>query len=84
MLFRSGGESFYCGVVGTYNIYVNPHGMCDWAQGSLESPLESVWLAYKFGGAYSLSEVKQITADFYRQFFNISLSDSQLYGIFGE
>ena len=79
-----GGESFYCGVVGTYNIYVNPHGMCDWAQGSLESPLESVWLAYKFGGAYSLSEVKQITADFYRQFFNISLSDSQLYGIFGE
>ncbi|MDO4581918.1 MAG: hypothetical protein Q4B96_04990 [Bacillota bacterium] len=78
------GESFYCGVVGDYEIYVNPRGMCDWTEGSLESPLEAVWLAYKFHNAYTLAEVKQIAADFYRQFFGLALTDAELREIFGE
>ena len=79
-----GGESFYRGVCGEYAIYVNPRGMCDWAEGGLESPLEAYWIAYKFGGAYTLDEVKEKTAEFYNQFFGVTLSDEQLKNIFGE
>jgi ABC-type Fe3+-hydroxamate transport system substrate-binding protein len=78
------GESFYRGVCGEYAIYVNPSGMCDWADGGLESPLEAYWIAYKFCGAYSLNEVKDKTAEFYNKFFGVSLSDGQLKNIFGE
>lgn len=78
------GESFYCGVIAPYSIFVNPQGMCDWAEGSVESPLESYWVAYKFGGGFTLDEVKEKTADFYRQFFGLELTESQLEEIFGE
>lgn len=79
-----GGQSLYRGVAGNYEIYVNPQGMCSWAEGSLESPLEACWAACKFTGAYSLDEVKGETRSFYQQFFGISLSDGQLMDIFGE
>ena len=78
------GESFYRGVCGEYAIYVNPRGMCDWAEGGLESPLEAYWIAYKFSGAYTLEEVKNKTAEFYSEFFGVTLSDEQLNNIFGE
>ena len=78
------GKSFYRGVCGDYAIYVNPRGMCDWAGGGLESPLEAYWIAYKFSGAYSLDEVKEKTATFYSDFFSVTLSDEQLKNIFGE
>lgn len=78
------GESFYCGVIGEYDIYVNPQGMCDWAQGSAESPLEAYWIASKFGNDLTLDDVKQKTNDFYQQFFCLTLSEDQLDGIFAE
>ena len=78
-----GGEQFYCGVIGDYDIYVNPSGMCSWAEGSVESPLEAYWLSYCFGSSYSLDDVKAYTNEFYQQFFGVSLSDGQLAEIFG-
>lgn len=81
---EEGGQNLYRGVAGNYEIYVNPQGMCSWAEGSLESPLEAYWAACKFTGAYSMDEVKEKTRSFYRQFFGVSLSDSQLTEIFGE
>lgn len=78
------GESFYCGVIGGYDIYVNPQGMCDWAQGSVESPLEACWVSCKFGGGCTIEQVKERTADFYRRFFALELSEAQLQEIFGE
>lgn len=78
------GQSLYRGVAGNYDIYVNPQGMCSWAEGSLESPLEACWAACKFTGAYTMDEVKAETRSFYQQFFGLSLSDSQLTDIFGE
>jgi hypothetical protein len=77
------GESFYRGQCGEYAIYVNPSGMCDWAEGGLESPLEAYWIAYKFSGAYTLDEIKVKTAEFYSKFLNVTLSDEQLKNIFG-
>lgn len=76
------GESFYCGVVGEYEIYVNPQGMCSWAAGSAESPLEAYWIACKLTGAYSEEEVYNKTQEFYRQFFGVDLSNAQLAHIF--
>lgn len=78
------GESFYCGVIGEYAIYVNPQGMCDWAQGSVESPLEACWVSCKFGGGMTMEQVKEKTADFYERFFGLTLTAGQLTDIFGE
>lgn len=78
------GESFYCGVIGDYAIYVNPQGMCDWAQGSMESPLEACWVSCKFGGGLTIGQVKEKTSDFYARFFNFTLTEDQLEDIFGE
>ncbi|MGN0968761.1 MAG: hypothetical protein ACI4O3_05765 [Oscillospiraceae bacterium] len=78
------GQSFYCGVIGPYSIYVNPQGMCDWAEGSVESPLEAYWVAYKFGSGFTLDDVKEKTNAFYQQFFGLTLTEKQLEGIFGE
>lgn len=78
------GESFYCGVVGEYNIYVNPQGMCSWAEGSLESPLEAYWISCKFGNHFTLEEVKEKTNEFYQQFLGLSLNEKQLETMFLE
>ncbi|MGN1001448.1 MAG: hypothetical protein ACI4PC_01635 [Oscillospiraceae bacterium] len=76
------GISFYHGVAGPYDIYVLPQGMCDWADGSLESPLAAYWLACMFDGVYTLDEVKEQTQSFYQTFFGVTLSDEQLRQIF--
>lgn len=76
------GESFYCGVVGEYDIYVNPQGMCSWAEGSVESPLEAYWISCKFGSHFTLDEVKEKTSRFYQEFFGLSLTEKQLEDIF--
>lgn len=66
-----------------YEIYVNPSGIGSWSGGSGESILESVWLAEKFYGAYSESEVRDKVKDFYSRFYQIQLSESQLSNILG-
>lgn len=76
------GMNFYHGVAGPYDIYVLPQGMCDWADGSLESPLAAYWLACQFDGAYTLDEVRGETQSFYQTFFGVTLSDQQLNEIF--
>jgi hypothetical protein len=81
---EEGGENLYRGIAGPYQIYVNPQGMYNWAEGSVESPLEAIWAACKFSGAYSMAEVKSETAAFYQEFFGLTLTDSQLTAIFGE
>jgi ABC-type Fe3+-hydroxamate transport system substrate-binding protein len=80
---EEGGENLYRGIAAPYQIYVNPQGMCSWAEGSVESPLEALWAAYQFTGAYTLEEVKAETSSFYQQFFGITLTADQLTAIFG-
>lgn len=58
--------------------------MCDWANGSLESPLAAYWLACQFDGVYTLDEVKSETQSFYQTFFGAALSDKQLKQIFAD
>lgn len=68
----------YGGITYSYGVYVNPTGLGDWADGSLESPLEATWIAHQFCGQYSESEVKSKLSDFYYQFFGVRLSDEQI------
>lgn len=71
----TGFESSICG---DYAIYVNPEGIGSWADGSVESVLESVWVSGTFYGTYSKSKVKSEIRSFYKEFYRYSLSDSQL------
>lgn len=75
------GMQYYSGISGPYTIYVNPQGMCSWADGSLESPLESVWIAACLTGAAGMDTVRQETARFYFQFFGCDIT-AQLDGMF--
>ena len=77
-----GGQSFYCGIVGDYDIHITPGGMYDWAEGSVESPLMAIWVAHKLHNAFSPEEVKEKTQEFYQEFFNVTLSEDQLSTIF--
>lgn len=74
-------EFFYrgpCDIAGDYDIYVNPTGLGNWAEGSVESPLETYWVLCKISGAISEDRLKTEVRSFYSDFFGITLSDSQI------
>lgn len=53
-----------------YDIYVNPCGYVgSWADGSIESPLEALWIASKYWG-YSESDLKACVKRFYDDFYD--------------
>lgn len=60
-----------------YEVYVNPHGIVSsWTDGSVESPLESLWAAVVFQG---LDEgvLEEYVQRFYREMYGVELSASQ-------
>ena len=65
-------------IVGNYDILVNPSGAGSWTEGSAESPLEAVWIAWKFRDAFTEAEMRSYISDFYSQFYGYTLSDSQI------
>jgi ABC-type Fe3+-hydroxamate transport system substrate-binding protein len=75
------GNAYYSSVVGNYDIYVNPSGIGDWAEGSVESPLEAYWVAYHFQGSFSKDRVISETKSFYKKFFKHDLSTEQVKSI---
>lgn len=78
------GQSFQNSIAGLYNMAVNPRGLGNWAEGSLDSPLEAYWAAYVISMSYTLSDVKAETSRFYEKFFGVKLSPAALTNIFGE
>ncbi len=64
-------------VCGNYTIYVSPCGVGEWASGAPESPLEMIWANMIFNGDYSKEDLKSETEDFYKTFYNYSLSDEE-------
>ncbi len=57
-----------------YQILVNPSGVGSWANGSVESPMEAVWLANKFQGLNV--DMGSIVSDFYSTFYHVSVDPS--------
>jgi hypothetical protein len=72
------GTSYYSSIGGDYDIYVSPTGIESWADGCVESPLEAYWVACKISGKISESTLKSKVKAFYKEFFDVTLSDSQL------
>lgn len=66
------------GTHGTYEIYVNPSGVGDWTQASVESILESIWVANKFHGVYTDQEVRDYISQFYSTFYGYTLTPDDL------
>jgi hypothetical protein len=58
--------------------------MLNWAEGSVESPLEAYWLARKLQNAYTMETVQAKTREFYQEFFHLTLSGGELSSIFAE
>lgn len=71
-------------IVGDYRIYVNPSGAASWTNGSVESIIEPIWLAWKFHNAYTEEEVRETVRTFYRKFYRYELSEEQIDRILNE
>ena len=71
-------EVFWSSIAGEYAIYVNPYGLGDWAEGSVDSPLEAYWIGNVITGMVSSRVLSQEAADFYKNFFSVSLTDEEI------
>ena len=60
-------------------VYVNPKGMFWWCRETSEEALQFLWLAQVlYPERFADINMKQETADFYQQFFAITLTDEQV------
>ncbi len=71
----------YSNISGEYEVYVNPTGLGDWVDGSAESILEAVWIAWVVQDCYSQSQAEALIQDFYQSFYGYTLSDSEMAAI---
>ena len=65
-------------ISGNYVVYVNPYGIGNWAEGSVDSPLETYWAAYQIYGGVSYSSLISNIQSFYKTYFDVSLSEGQI------
>lgn len=68
------GMQFYSGVAAPYRICIQPQGMVSWAEGSLETPLESYWISACLNNPGELSAVQNAAVEFYARFFGCDIS----------
>ncbi|MCD8316419.1 MAG: hypothetical protein LUB61_03310 [Eggerthellaceae bacterium] len=67
------------GTISSDSIVVNPQGQfCDWISGSVESFLESEWVAAAVNGTFSYSQWEQDVRDFYSWAWGISANMNQI------
>ena len=76
--FLEGDHLVRTNIHGDYQILVNPYGIGSWADGSVESPLESIWAAWAIAGKYSESDVREEISYFYSTFYRHDLTDEQI------
>ncbi|MCD7866547.1 MAG: MSCRAMM family adhesin SdrC [Clostridiales bacterium] len=77
-------EEYAIDIAGDYDIYVNPTGFDNWAEGSVDSPLEAYWILCKISGGISESRLISEVRSFYSEFYGITLSDSQIENIINQ
>lgn len=65
-------------IEGDYAVYVNPVGFDNWAEGSVDSPLEMYWLACRVCGTINENEMRSKVQKFYSDFYGRTLSDAQI------
>lgn len=79
-IFDSEGGLIPSNIHGNYEIYVNPTGVDSWTDGTVESILEPLWIAHKFGN-YEIGSLKQKIKEFYKEFYRYDLNDSEVSAI---
>ena len=78
--FMAGNEFVRTMVRGSYDIYVNPTGVGNWTDGSVESPMEAVWLACKFQNSCSMDQLRDLVSEFYTTFYHVDVNTSDVLG----
>ncbi len=69
------------GVIDADDILVNPSGLfCDWTEGTVESFLESGWIAAYINGTYDANTWANDVVDFYRWAYGITITISAITG----
>ena len=77
--FRSGGLRYETSVSDSYDIVVNPYGVSCWYEGSVEAPLEMMWIGYTFGTTSADEEdLYDVIRTFYDTFYDYDISDSDI------
>lgn len=68
--------------VAHHRVYVNPQGMFWWCRETSEEALQFLWLAKTvYPARFADIDMAQETRNFYRDFFNLKLSDAQIAAI---
>ena len=78
--FMAGNEFVGTMIRGSYDIYVNPSGVGNWTDGSVESPMEAVWLACKFQNSCSMDQLRDLVSEFYTTFYHMDVNTSDVLG----
>ena len=77
--FKSGGLRYETSVTDDYDIVVNPYGVSCWYEGSVEAPLEMMWIGYTFGTTSADEEdLYDVIRTFYDTFYDYDISDSDI------
>lgn len=74
----------YCrsGAGGAYQVLINPAGfMGSWADGGLESVMESLWTACTFYKGGDCAELERCVRSYYSEFYGYQLKDAELAAI---
>lgn len=77
----SAGNIVTTSIRGEYQVLVNPRGVGSWTDGSAESILEALWIADKFSGTVSQTQLENAVRNFYRAFYRHQLTEDQLASI---
>lgn len=72
------GDIFSSSIIGDYDIHVNPYGLGDWAEGSVDFPLEAYFVGNTITGSVSDTSLKSAVKSFYQKFFNTALDASEV------
>jgi len=68
-----------CRISDEYDVYVNPNGLGDWAEGSAESILEAAWIAWEIQGTCDENQVRDKIKEYYATFYRCTnLTDAQV------
>ncbi|MCD7866423.1 MAG: hypothetical protein LUG54_10575 [Clostridiales bacterium] len=65
-------------ISGEYEVLVNPAGYQNWADGTCESILETVWAAWRISGVIEEDVMRGYISDFYSTFYGYNLSSAEI------
>lgn len=78
--FMANGEFVKSVIHGSYDILVNPSGIGNWTDGSVESPMEALWMSCKFQDGCSMDQLRDVIREFYTTFYHMDVNTGDILG----